>query len=231
MITLEGVARTYTSPGGQRTEALKPLDLALESGEFLTILGPSGSGKTTLLNLLAGLDRPTAGRILVEGRDLAALNEAGLREYRARRVGLVFQHFNLVPHLTARENLELMNELGAAVRPAVEVLAEVGLSERQDHFPHQLSGGEQQRVAVARALAKDPLLLLGDEPTGSLDAATGRQVLALFQALRRQGRTVVLVTHNAVLARLGTRCLRLAQGVVRSDERISPSLPAEELEW
>lgn len=227
LITLQGVSRTY--PGG--TAALKGTDLEIGAGEFVTILGPSGSGKTTLLNLVAGLDRATGGRLAVDGQDLGALSAADLLEYRRHKVALVFQHFHLLPTLTAAENIELLGELGAARRPAAEVLEAVGLADRADHFPHQLSGGEQQRVAVARALAKDPLILLGDEPTGSLDAPTGRIVLGLFQQLHRQGRVVILVTHNAALARLGTRCIHLSQGLVRSDEAVSLPVSACELEW
>ncbi len=227
MITLQGVSRTY--PGG--LEALKATDLEIAAGEFVTILGPSGSGKTTLLNLVAGLDRPSGGLLRVDGQELGGLSAAELLEYRRHKVALVFQHFHLLPTLTAAENIELLGELGAARRPAAEVLEAVGLADRAEHFPHQLSGGEQQRVAVARALAKDPLILLGDEPTGSLDAATGRLVLALFQQLNRQGKVVILVTHNAALARLGTRCIHLSQGVVRSDETVSSPVSAVELQW
>ena len=226
MIRLEQVSRSYGS-----VHALQPMDLLIPAGEFVTVLGPSGSGKTTLLNLLAGLDRPSQGKLFVDGVDLGGLDAHQLLAYRRHKVALVFQQFHLLPALTARENIDLLEELGAARLSTHQVLEAVGLSQRADHFPHQLSGGEQQRVAIARALAKDPLILLGDEPTGSLDAPTGRQVLALFQDLHRQGRLIILVTHNAALARLGTRCIRLAQGQISSDEGGLEPVPASQLEW
>lgn len=230
MIRFEEACRTYRL-GEVEVPALGPVSLTLEAGEFVVILGPSGSGKTTMLNLLAGLDRPTGGRIRVAGQDLGTLSPEGLEEHRRRRVGVVFQFFNLVPTLTARENVELVAELVSAVGRVDPVLEAVGLSHRRHHFPHELSGGEQQRVALARALVKDPDLLLGDEPTGNLDATSGRRVLQLLQEAHRRGKLVVLVTHNSALARLATRVLTLRAGQVASDVRREAPEDALSLDW
>ncbi|MBI3928825.1 MAG: ABC transporter ATP-binding protein [Armatimonadetes bacterium] len=217
--------------GSGQVEALKPLDLRLNAGEFVTIVGPSGSGKTTLLNLIGGIDSPTEGKIVVQGQDISRLNRAGLTEYRRTSVGIVFQFFNLIPNLTARENVELIADLTGARRSALEVLDMVGLSDRLDHFPHELSGGEQQRVAIARALVKDPPILLGDEPTGNLDCETGRRILKLLQQLRTRDRCIILVTHNTTLTRVGTRVIQIGGGRVQSDTPVEDPAPADELTW
>jgi len=203
-------------------DVLTDVSLDVPAGQFLAIAGPSGSGKSTLLGLIAGLDRPTAGRIEVAGVDVTALDEDALACFRRDHVGYVFQSFHLLPTLTAQENvavpLELAGEAGAAARAAA-LLAEVGLAERAHHYPVQLSGGEQQRVAVARAMARRPALLLADEPTGNLDSATGKQIIELLVGMnRRLGSTLVLVTHDAALAAHADRVVTLRDGRIVSDE-------------
>jgi putative ABC transport system ATP-binding protein len=226
LITLEHVGKRYRS--GQTLEwvhALSDVTLSLPAGELTVILGPSGSGKTTLLNLVGALDRPTSGRVVVAGHDLTQLSDAALTRYRRATVGFVFQFFNLVPTLTAEENVRLAAELVAQPRDPLVLLEAVGLANRAHHFPSQLSGGEQQRVAVARALAKDPKVVLADEPTGSLDSETGATVLDLLTGLARDdGRAVLLVTHNAALAARADRVIRLEDG--RVAEQFGPDATA-----
>ncbi len=218
--------------GAHRVQALHPTDLSVEKGEFVVVLGPSGSGKTTLLNLVAGIDSPTSGRVRVDGVDISSLSRARLVEYRRRSVGVVFQLHNLIPNLTSRENVELVAELvGVGGTRSEEVLAAVGLSHRGDHFPHELSGGEQQRVAIARALVKDPPILLGDEPTGSLDAATGKLVLRLLCDIHAQGKCILMVTHNASIAQVATRVLSMKDGRIRSDILNTSPLQPEQIDW
>jgi putative ABC transport system ATP-binding protein len=221
ILRAEGLTQTYTS-GGRDLTVLRDVTFDLEPGGFLAILGPSGSGKTTLLGLLAGLDRPREGRVLLDGDDLSQLDEDARARMRAAKVGFVFQSFQLIPTLTARENvqvpLELRGEPEEARRRADELLARVGLGDRGHHHPAQLSGGEQQRVALARAFSHRPRLLFADEPTGNLDAATGAHVIDLLAELNREsGTTLVLVTHDADLARRARRVLRLADGALVSD--------------
>ena len=233
-IRLQGVRKTY-GEGDVAVHALRGIDVDVRRGEFVVILGPSGSGKTTLLNVVGGIEPASSGRVVVDGRDLEDLDERGRTAFRRRRVGFVFQFFNLIPTLTARENVELVLELtGRAVDPAAleEVLGEVGLAARAGHFPAQLSGGEQQRVAIARAIAKDPPLLLCDEPTGAVDLDAGRKILALLRGLSAgPRRTVLLVTHNAAIARIADRVLRMRSGGLVSDERVERPLDPEELQW
>jgi len=212
--------------GGREITVLRDTTFDLEPGAFLAVTGPSGSGKSTLLGLLAGLDRPTGGRVVLDGHDLAALTEDGRARVRAEAVGFVFQSFHLIPTLTARENvqvpLELRGEDGQA--RAEELLERVGLGDRGHHYPAQLSGGEQQRVAVARAFAHRPKILFADEPTGNLDAANGQNVIALLGELNReQGTTLVLVTHDPDLARLARRVIRLRDGAVVEDSALAPA--------
>ena len=228
-IELQGVWKTY-GEGPAAVHALRSVDLSIPDGQLTVILGPSGSGKTTLLNLIGALDRPTDGRIDVNGIDLTVLDEAGTIEYRREQVGFVFQFFNLIPTLTAEENVELVAGLvGAEARPALE---QVGLADRADHFPAQLSGGEQQRVAVARALVKQPPVLLCDEPTGELDFETGRRILGLLRRLKREnGQTVLVVTHNAAIGEMADRVIRLRSGSVTEDRRPDRPVEAEELVW
>jgi len=221
MLRCEGLTQTYLS-GGRPLTVLKDISFTLEDGGFLAIVGPSGSGKTTLLGLLAGLDRPAAGRVWLDGSDLADMSEDARARLRAEKVGFVFQSFHLIPTLTARENvqvpLELRGESGAEAR-AVELLERVGLGDRMDHYPAQLSGGEQQRVALARAFSTRPKLLFADEPTGNLDGRTGHTIIDLMLELNRElGTTLVLVTHDLELARLARRTIRLADGTIIEDQ-------------
>jgi putative ABC transport system ATP-binding protein len=231
LFALEGVGRTYTM-GEVEVEVLRGVTLEIREGELLIVLGPSGSGKTTLMNLIGGLDRPSAGTIRFRGRDLNALGTRGLTEFRRDSLGFVFQFFNLIPNLTARENVQVAAELVARPRDADEVLGLVGLAERVDHFPSQLSGGEQQRVAIARALAKDPEILLCDEPTGALDYETGKRTLRVLREVNRDlGKTTVIVTHNQAIARMADRTIRMRSGeVVEMTHNPEPADP-EEITW
>jgi putative ABC transport system ATP-binding protein len=226
-----GLRKTY-GEGAAEVRAVDGVDLEIEAGSFVVMLGPSGSGKTTLLNLIAGIEPPSAGRIEVDGVDLAGLDEEGRTRFRRESVGLIFQFFNLIPTLTGSENVELIAELTGGADRAPEMISRVGLAERGDHFPSQLSGGEQQRIAVARALAGTPHLLLGDEPTGALDLDTGRNVLSLLREVSAEQRqTVVLVTHNAVIGKMADRVLRMRDGRIVSDETNPEPVGAEQLEW
>ena len=224
MIELRGVSKTVDS-GGQPLTILHPLDVTIPSGQFVAIVGPSGSGKSTLLGLLAGLDAPTTGQILVDGDDITRLGEDALARLRGEKIGFVFQFFHLVPSLTAYENILVPMEIARrrdAPARARQLLDEVGLSERGHHYPSQLSGGEQQRVAIARALANDPPILLADEPTGNLDSTTGRHVLNLLLDVRRRRQmTLVLVTHDHELAALAD--VRL---VLRDGRAVNPAAEA-----
>jgi putative ABC transport system ATP-binding protein len=232
-IRLDDVSKTF-GRGEVAVHALRGVDLEIARGEFAVVLGPSGSGKTTLLNLVGAIDVPTGGRVLVDGRDVGAMDPAERTEFRRSAVGFVFQFFNLVPTLTARENVELLAELTGADGQdrAPRVLEEVGLADRLDHFPPQLSGGEQQRVAIARALAKEAPILLCDEPTGELDIEIGRKVLELLRRLNRgAGRTVLMVTHNAVIGAMADRVVRLRSGQVVEDRRNPDPADPEDLSW
>ena len=215
-ITLQGVTRSYGTT--VRTVALHPTDLRVPSGEVVAILGPSGSGKTTLLNLIGGLDRPDGGRLVVAGAELQGLDDVTLGEFRRASVGFVFQFFNLVPSLTAWENVALAAELSGDAADVDGLLAAVGLGGLGDRFPSELSGGQQQRVAIARALAKRPALVLCDEPTGALDQETGRQVLALLRrTASERGCSVIIVTHDPGVAEWCDRVIRLRDGEIVSN--------------
>jgi putative ABC transport system ATP-binding protein len=231
-VRLTGVSKTY-GRGEVAVHALRDVSLSLRPGQFVVVLGPSGSGKTTMLNLMGGIEGVSEGTLVVEGRDLSAMDPRELTRYRRDEVGFVFQFFNLIPTLSALENVALIAELvGRDEAAAAERLRSVGLEDRMSRFPSALSGGEQQRVAIARALVKEPPLLLCDEPTGSLDLETGRQVLALLQAASRQGgRTVVLVTHNSAIAQIADRVLRLRSGAVVEDHLNDTPLPADRVSW
>jgi putative ABC transport system ATP-binding protein len=215
MIELRGVSKTVMS-GGQPLTILHPLDLFVPSGQFLAVVGPSGSGKSTLLGLVAGLDEPTSGHIVIDGVDITTLGEDALARLRGEKIGFVFQFFHLVPSLTAFENIAVPMEIAGrrdASARAQQLLREVGLEDRGHHYPSQLSGGEQQRVALARALANDPPIILADEPTGNLDSTTGRHIMELLLGLHRTRRaTLVLVTHDAELAALADVRLSLRDG-------------------
>lgn len=230
MIAAQGLEKTYTS-GGRPLPVLRSLDLEVAPEAFVAIVGPSGSGKTTLLGLLAGLDEPSGGRVLLDGQDLFALTEDQRAEFRSRNVGFVFQTFHLLPTLTALENvlvpLELQGEARGLRDRAVALLERVGLGDRLDHYPAQLSGGEQQRVALARAFANRPKILFADEPTGNLDTDTGATIVAMMEELNREARTtLVLVTHDLALAERAHRVVRLGGGAIVSD-RPGQGVPGE----
>lgn len=218
--------------GEVTVEALRGVDFDLYSGELVVLLGPSGSGKSTLLNILGGLDVPTSGSVVYKDHNLTAAGEAALTDYRRMHVGFVFQFYNLIPSLTARENVALVTELTQSAMTPDEALRMVGLGERLDHFPAQLSGGEQQRVAIARAIAKRPDVLLCDEPTGALDITTGVVVLeAIHRANADLGTSTVVITHNAAIAAMADRVVRLADGHVAAVERNATKLAVKELTW
>jgi putative ABC transport system ATP-binding protein len=231
LVLLEDVHKIY-GEGAIAVTALAGVNLELPPGELVVFLGPSGSGKTTLLNLVGGLDRPTSGRIVVDGNDLAGRDDVQLTEYRRQTVGFVFQFFNLIPTLTARENVEIAGELVGREARADWALEQVGLADRAGHFPAELSGGEQQRVAIARALVKGPRLILADEPTGSLDAETSLAVLRNLRDLsREQGQLVLLVTHNSVIAQMADRVVRLRSGEVSEVRQNDSPAEPESLTW
>jgi putative ABC transport system ATP-binding protein len=212
--------------------ALQGVDLDLYSGEFVVILGPSGSGKSTLLNILGGLDAPTGGTVRFRDHRLVGASERDLTQYRREHVGFVFQFYNLIPSLTARENVQLVTEIAARPMPAEEALRNVGLGDRLDHFPAQLSGGEQQRVAIARAIAKRPDVLLCDEPTGALDAETGRIVLEALTAVNAAlGTTTVVITHNVPIAQIADRVLRMRSGRIVEASRNAEKRAPREVDW
>jgi putative ABC transport system ATP-binding protein len=230
-VQLENVSRSYQM-GQVEVKALTGVTLNIVRGEFMVILGPSGSGKTTLLNLIGGIDSPTSGKITVDGIEITALDEKGLTDYRRNHIGFVFQFFNLIPTLTAKENVEFAAELVEKPRDVMEVLELVGLEERADHYPSELSGGEQQRVAIARAMVKDPPILLCDEPTGELDFETGKHILAAMRRINEVNhKTVLLVTHNTAIGEIAYRVIRLRSGeVVEVRQNPSPADP-QELRW
>jgi len=220
MIELRDLSKTV-SVGGNALTILQPLTLSIPEGQFVAVMGPSGSGKSTLLGLMAGLDHPSSGEIRIAGTVLTAMNEDGLARFRGRHIGFVFQSFQLIPALTARENVQVPMEiqrLPGAARRATELLEQVGLAQRAQHYPAQLSGGEQQRVAIARAFACRPPVLLADEPTGNLDSVTGGAIIDLLQRMHREeNATLVLVTHDPEIARIAGRTLQLLDGRVVAD--------------
>ena len=231
VVVLDEVWKTYPR-GAMQVTALAGVTLELPAGEFVVFLGPSGSGKTTLLNLVGGLDRPSRGTVIATGIDLGRLDDNDLTEYRRKSVGFIFQFFNLIPTLTARENVELAAELVGRTDRAHSALEQVGLADRADHFPAELSGGEQQRVAIARALVKEPLLILADEPTGNLDFETALKVLrSLRDITRAYGQAVLLVTHNSVIAQMANRIVRLRSGKVTEIKRNESPAEPESLSW
>ena len=225
------VTRIYTN-GDHELKALDGIDMTLEEGEFIVVLGPSGAGKSTLLNLLGGLDSPTSGKIYVRGRDISELKGDELAEYRAETVGFVFQFYNLVPTLTVRENVALVKEIVKDIIPPEQVLEEVGLADHMGNFPAELSGGEQQRVSIARAIAKNPDILLCDEPTGALDSETGVMVLKLLLDMaRNHGKTIVIVTHNQNIAKMADVVIHVRNGRIKSYEKQENPVSADEVEW
>lgn len=230
-ITFEKVCKTYGS-GESLIYALRDVTFSIEEGEFTVLLGSSGAGKTTLLNMLGGMDSVTSGTITLDGKQVSGFSQRQLADYRRRDVGFVFQFYNLIPNPTALENVEIAAQLVKDPIPADEALSMVGLEKRQGHFPAQLSGGEQQRVAVARALAKNPRLLLCDEPTGALDYVTGKAVLKLIYDLTRErGTTAIIITHNQAIAPMADRIMRIKSGQILSNEKNDHVTPIEEIEW
>lgn len=230
-IEFENVSKSYGC-GNAEVKALDGVSFNINKGEFCVLLGSSGAGKTTLLNMLGGMDTITSGSIHFDGQDISKLSKKELVEYRRHDVGFVFQFYNLIPNLTALENVEIAAQLCKNPIPANEALKMVSLSERENNFPAQLSGGEQQRVAIARALAKNPRLLLCDEPTGALDYVTGKAVLKLLYDLSKErGTTVIVITHNQAIAPMADRVIRIKSGKIRSNEVNTNIVPIDEIEW
>ncbi|OBF33257.1 macrolide ABC transporter ATP-binding protein [Mycobacterium sp. ACS1612] len=231
-LTLRSVSKVY-GEGSATVHALQNVDLDIAAGHFTAILGPSGSGKTTLLNVIGGIESADEGTVLVAGEDISGRRPRDLGGFRRSHIGFVFQFFNLIPTLTALENVQIISELtGRGQRSAAaELLAAVNLSDRMDHFPAQLSGGEQQRVSIARSLATDPDLLLADEPTGALDAATGRRVLEVLQQSSRSGRGVLMVTHNESAAEIADHLIRMRDGKIISSQRNTMPVDASTIRW
>ena len=231
IVEFKDVSRVYTS-GDHELKALDGVNMSLEEGKFIVVLGPSGAGKSTLLNLLGGLDSPTSGKIYVEGQDISTLSEDELADYRAAKVGFVFQFYNLVPTLTVHENVALVKEIAPNALSATKMIEEVGLSDHLKNFPAELSGGEQQRVSIARALAKNPKILLCDEPTGALDSETGVLVLKLLLKMARDyGKTIVIVTLNQNIAKMADVVLRVKNGKIVSCEEQAFPASADEIDW
>ncbi len=231
IVEFKNVSRVYTS-GDHELKALDNVNLTLDEGKFIVILGPSGAGKSTLLNLLGGLDSPTSGKIIVDGKDISDLSGNELAVYRAAKVGFVFQFYNLVPTLTVHENVALVKEIAPDALSATKMLEEVGLSDHLKNFPSELSGGEQQRVSIARALAKNPKILLCDEPTGALDSQTGVLVLKLLLKMARDyGKTIVIVTHNQNIAKMADVVMRVKNGKILSCEEQDNPVSADDIDW
>ena len=230
-ISFEDVCKDYPA-GNTVVHASDHVNFQIEKGEFCVVLGPSGAGKTTVLNLLGGMDKATSGRIIVGDKEITGLRSPQLTEYRRHDVGFVFQFYNLMPNLTALENVELAQQVCERALDPREVLEQVGLGQRMNNFPAQLSGGEQQRVSIARALCKNPALLLCDEPTGALDYVTGKAILKLLQdTARKTGMTVIIITHNKALTAMADRVISVKNGTVTSERRNETVTPVEQIEW
>lgn len=231
VFSIRGVTKVYPM-GEVEVHALRGIDLDMYGGEFTVLLGPSGSGKSTLLNILGGLDLPTAGTVYYRDTNLTNATQRQLTMFRRESVGFVFQFYNLIPSLTARENVSLVTDVASNPMPAAEALEMVDLADRQDHFPSQLSGGQQQRVAIARAIAKRPDVLLCDEPTGALDATTGITVLEAIQRINDEmGTTTAVITHNAAIGQMADRIVSLRDGRISEDVRVEIKTPIAELQW
>ncbi len=230
-VEFKNICKTYDS-GDVKVEALKNVSFEIEKGEICVIVGQSGAGKTTLLNVLGGMDNATSGEIILDGKNISNLNRRQMENYRRHDIGFVFQFYNLIPNLTALENVEIASQLSKKPLDSMEILKEVGLKDRTNNFPAQLSGGEQQRVSIARALAKNPKLLLCDEPTGALDYETGKAVLKLLQdCSREKGMTVLIITHNSALTAMADRVIKVKNGQISSVKKNETIVPVEDIEW
>lgn len=231
IVEFRDVVKTY-GEGEALQYANNHVSFTIEEGEFVVILGQSGAGKSTVLNMLGGMDLPTSGKVLIDGEEVSAMNDKQLSDFRARKIGFIFQFYNLIPSLTVRENVALTKSIVKDAADPDEMLAAVGLANHKDKFPSQLSGGEQQRVSIARALSKKPRIILGDEPTGALDSETGVIVLSLLQKQSRKGKnTVILVTHNADIAQCADKVIRMKNGKIREVITNEHPLAVEEVEW
>ena len=232
-ITFKNVTKSYTV-GDKTFNALKNINFTLPKGEFVVILGPSGAGKSTLLNLIGGMDKPTKGDIIIDNENISKYNEAKLTDYRANNVGFIFQFYNILPTLTVLENVEIVKDITKNTKNAKEVLKEVGLSKHQNKFPNQLSGGEQQRVSIARAITKNPKLLLCDEPTGALDSKTGIEILKLLKNCCNQkngNNTVIIVTHNSLIAEIADTIIKIKNGQIESITKNKNPKDIDEVVW
>ena len=229
-IELKNVKKTYTI-GDKKFNALDGVDLKINQGEFVVILGPSGAGKSTLLNLLGGMDTVTSGNIIIDGEDISKYSDKGLTRYRAKDVGFIFQFYNIMPTLTVEENVNLISDVTTTIKSSDEVLKSVGLLKHKDKFPQELSGGEQQRVSIARAIMKNPKILLCDEPTGALDSKTGVEVLKLLKEQSDSDTTVIIVTHNSLIADIADRVIKIKNGKVESNELNKHPKNIDEVKW
>lgn len=227
----ENLNKTFTS-GNNVVRAVNNMSFSVKEGELVVIVGPSGAGKSTLLNLIGGMDSATEGTLLIEGKDISKFNKHQLTEYRRNVVGFVFQFYNLMPNLTAKENIELSTELKKDALDPIKMLQLVGLGDRVDNFPSQLSGGEQQRVSIARAIAKNPKIILCDEPTGALDYVTGKEILSLLaNESRKEGKTVIIVTHNSALTNMADHLMRVKNGQIIEDKYNDSPMDIKDIEW
>ena len=227
----ENLNKTFAS-GNNVVHAVNNMSFSVKEGELVVIVGPSGAGKSTLLNLIGGMDSATEGTLLIEGKDISKFNKHQLTEYRRNVVGFVFQFYNLMPNLTAKENIELSTELKKDALDPIKTLQLVGLGDRVDNFPSQLSGGEQQRVSIARAIAKNPKIILCDEPTGALDYVTGKEILSLLaNASRKEGKTVIIVTHNSALTNMADHLMRVKNGQIIEDKYNDSPMDIKDIEW
>ena len=230
-IDVKNLSKIYQM-GEVKIKAIENVSFSIDEGELVVILGPSGAGKTTILNILGGMDSPTSGKIIVDGTDISKYNRKELTKYRRYDIGFVFQFYNLVGNLTALENVELANQICKNPRDSKETLKSVGLGDRMDHFPAQLSGGEQQRVSIARALAKNPKILLCDEPTGALDSKTGKMIIELLQDTCHQTKTTtIIITHNAIIAEIADKVIRVKNGTIESTLVNKNPKPVKEIDW